>query len=1582
MSQKQILTRYSQTTNVEQKNVGTSQYVAGQKVEDDIRPYSFTEWLRRNIGIIPGKERLQYDQYLVAWYTARDYDKTQVAVKVKEDYIALLQQLTVAFQSEAEEVFATNINWDDDLELEQIIPFYTRKLKEIAIYLINKREAIKKSKLKYNLSGATAALESLFYEYLLNSFTKNKLVANEYTTNISSLSTLNAIPELSAAAKTFQIEIEEIYDDSVYFDRDPSINSTQYFDLSSESIVDYLSTKDINSSQIEWLYNTGVSQLCADNPLLWTVDSVLNQYKNGIPVSALDTYNSSVLNDYTRIALTEKYLGRDQNIISGGYYSLWEQTVDYPFQAGNNWMYWVSGEFIEENDTSQTIDPLMLTATNLIQSGAVAGDAYTNSDVIFMTRNHSTSGAWLQLSKTDTVEETLSADLPHGDTIFSFPLPGYGVSGADIEWTGKGLTNINTEYNSLDDKEKAAVNNIYWNTFVSSASTMTPLSIHETSLIDTGAFAGIKYDEADKIITRTQLHDLVPNNVYTGTQNYAWLYKMERTDIPISEGSNKIYWPVSRVDGALPVSMLSAQCTELPLSTININNEFLGAVAGARVDLADQIYMYDSYNNGNVVNAAWLSGSPNVNPNTIGSGLVSGASQPGVCFKVNPGSSVEFIWEDNNTNSNEVFTHFKHQRDCQYLKQDLISLFFKKIEQNETGINYNQWANCTCRAIMYSPFGHPGSTFDDFNRVSDVITTITDPLCAFSIETWRDSLGNGYKTSSEFGWFQLTGDLIEPDIGWSDGRWVTYSGDDFILSSDRLYSYTRTNIMRGKNTTSAPYFIAKYQFTIPRCEWIEMVFIPQESKWVSTDKPATLIFKPGNYYDYMHTTNVITLTSMSIAIQDRPSYALPDFTSSSMTSNITSNGLTTETMIISTPVWSTSGSPVVPYIDYYEITETEIPQFQPGVPLFVSGSFDNTDLWQLSTSVTAISTEVTDFTRFVMPPINFTMNVELSGWNYESYTYDRTSPGARPFWAKGYDSASAETKFKGIDVWGGSIKVVDEYNIISQPDFADVTLDMDTFLKYHRQPSNTLRWIQPITLHHEVTTANWKDLVIDTSATSNLSAMLRNNISELVVSGTDRSSSLVFDVIEDEHLFINYFATNAFTWRQTITDSSLGLPPTGGVWTPIVSGALVKPLTPYAYLTNRHFPTIASAPYTGNLYTVKDSGGYMIPRMLGASTFLSKNRTHELNTVDTGIIYSNNPNDRIFSDLNTYLSDYGLSNTIQTAPVSSLYVDISWLKYSPTTWSRAGMPKATRDHQDFMPYQTKYETKKTSDSGVRRQSDKYDPWYRDQDNTWENESDWPANFRGEFDITGWYSQFIPSGSQVYQWKTDVFSNEYALMKDIKDKSIYDKRLTQGALWTRDLRNKTRPAIESLSDVFDKFTAVNSSLVGGLSSQIYDFDIWFDTLMLHIPNHILIAKLNFDYEENLIYAIADNIHIISLCDGLAGGIWLFEEDKYVIVNTLHEKNDYYYPIFYRIDLETNVMQVVYNGEDDTTLQTMSAVALTGVELPVFTYNSDTQLFNIAFIGYSSIHEGMYFTTININNYGQVYELKNFQVITPT
>jgi hypothetical protein len=1560
-----------------------AQYIAS--ANDLNTPYTFKEWCERNTGILHGKEITQYKRYVKQWYTDKEQETT-TSDTIKEDYINLLKQLTLVFKSEADAAWLSNIDFENSDELKNAIPFYATKLKEIAVYFINKREAIRRAKIKYNTTGTFTALEKIFYEYLLKAFTKRQFPSSEYITNVTDLSVLDTLPELSAVKDNFNITIEELYDDSSYFDRNPALPVSSYFTFDS-NVTSYLDSLNLTSSDYTWLYSTGVTPICADNPLLWSIDNVLNQYKNGIPLSALELTYSDVLNEYNKFKLSKKYLGCNQYILSGGYWTEWSKDIKYDIEKGNNWFYWLTGKNVFENDTSIAIDPIELSSTSLIDNNATAGINPSSSDIIYVSRNNLLSGAWLKLNDKNTFNMMMTARLNRGKTAFAFPFPGLGICGEGLEWTGKGLNNLDQTFYYLNKEDQATVYSMYWNSFNSSISSFASIYINDTNLIENGAYAADNFSKADFIISRSTFKDNIQDYIYTDEQKYAWLYKILNSDLPIHIGDNNIYWPLERYDTSIKMNISGNLCEPVSLSSIS-NSIFVGSVASNKVNSADKIFKKISPNSTEYKEGAWLSGALLSQPIGItNASLVTGCYQPGLATKIYGGYFSSFLWTDNTISADNVFNNKQHQDSCDYLKETQFSLL-NELPTQQKDLNYNQWNNCSCRAIVYSPLGHPGNAFDDYKGVADYIVAITSPMSSFSFKDWRGIDKKSYLDSDEFGWFKLNNLYrIEPDIGWGSGNWITNTGTPFMLSANVMYMYFRHNMLRDNADVNVPYLITRYKNNNSRTCWRKLVLDKSTSQWVDAGVETDMIFYPGDMLSFIHNeTYSITLTSLHYEYSTREIPTIPDFNNFSLVSNMGETNLPISN--ISIPVQaigddSTSSNLILSTVNYINSDYYGMPSGN----ISISASFANPISTTVSTTLSTITTTLIDYHTYISEATNFILNVPLYGWNYNTSVYDVSSHGARPIWVEASDKDDAYTKGKSIDVWSGSPVLVDEYNFITQPVFSNMILSDGTYIEYNKRNTGSILWKQPVTVTTEISTKRWCSLIIDNEKTINLSSVFYNNINDIIASATDILSDIVLDIQTDQPLLVNYYARNPITWIQKITNSSLGVPPTGGVWHSISAENLIISDAPYAHLSNRHFPTYASTPSVGELYTTKDVGGYFIPRMLGISTAVSKNNKHDF---DTSAI-DNDPSKRnttvIYRDLNTYLSDRGFSKSTQVEPIYPVVTDSSWMKADATEGQRAGSIVNARQHQEFTPYQTKFENTGMNDSGIFRQGDdSYDPWSGTYDITWNNDVDWPSNWRGQYDIAGWYRQQSLSGQslsgmQIYQWKTDIFGNQYALFKNnFTDKSIYEKKHNiGGSLWTRNSRNIIQPSETSLLSAYNYMPSSVKETFYDNSSSICDIDIWYDTLMLYTSAALLFFHLNFDYDTGIISSNADEINYILTTNSKFGGTWFHENDKKVTICTMLSCDDQIRPVLRSLDLETNQLKYIYNKESSFTC--ISSISSTSYDHPVFTYDDTAKIYNISYISYNDIKTGAYLTTINIKDFEEYHDIISVKTIIP-
>jgi len=1623
-----VLSKYSRTNSLvvdyasQQDYMNSLSLSASVQPEDYRTPYTYKEWLNRNVGLISGLEYKQYNDYLKNWYANR-YTTVNSVVNLKENYIALLQELSLAFKDDNEFVQFSNIDFANDLEIEDAIPIFSRKLKEIAIYFINKRDAVKKAKLKYNMSGARNALEKLFYEYLLKAFTQR-----DYVLNVPEQSAYDTFPELSAVKDGFQIIIQELYDNTSYMDKDPIIPVSAYYDLTNPVVTAYFDSLNFDSSNLEWLFGTGVETLCADNPLIWMFSDMVSS------LSAFETPEMKLLNDYNRINQTKKYLGNEIYYVSGGYYILKTDNFEYDLNRGNSWFYWPSGEYYMEANNSIIYDPIMLTATNLIDSGAIGSSNYKNSDKIFVLSLNTgdLSGAWLKTAYQTINRQVMSAyiDKNISDGFnFKFPFPGYGVVGEGIDWNGPQLDNIDVTYNYLEEDTQREIQSLYWN-LSDQTSAFNPININDTQLVDNGAYASITFDEADKISVRiTQnpdnVHDITPGAVYNSLFNHSWLYKFIKTDLPVKVGQTYINWPIQSYDPytLTTFNILTSQCKPVNVNDIDARKDLIGSRAGYGLFDSDIIYKLDGPN-GYPVECAFLSGydiKDLATPSTTLMYNATGKIQPSFTLRVRPGNAEPFVWHDTSTYIDQTtLVNKQHQSDCLYTQKQHSSILKTRGKTlDQLGMTTNgigDWNECTCRAVKYNPIGHPGSLYSDYGGMADAIFVDHQFPNTFDKTTWRDSSNNDYTTSPDFAYWCLSGNNpYETDIGWGNGYWKTGNGSRFQLKPGILYKYYRSNLMRNSGDLlqyAVPDLIVKQKYnSVAKPTWMKAT-LDSQGLWNKTVSSSDMVLNPSDYILYDHVdSNWYCLTSIgTVGTATTQRTTALNINNSQWTSlNYVTTGFT---IGIAWPYKFYQGGPNHISMDLdtvrWEITKPDASKYYiEEMDAETIAYFDVQQAGTYSLSVTGIGsfgrevysaiapvtgllpTYVTSVTGNVAintlynDRINFTINTQLSGWNYNTKSYDGVSIGGRPFWAKSYDDDGSQTKYKGINIWGGGIRVgdIDDYTFITQPNVATLYLSSGDTVKFEKK-NDAILWTEPIDFIIDVEDKRWCKLNINKNVTSPLSSYLYSLSTELIVSATDLTSDIT--LTQTDNQFVNYWSASGLTWSQVLTSSIFGIPPSGGVWVAETTGLLVDPYVPYANLTNRHYPTIATMPYVGNLYSDEDSGGYFVPKMLGATTFLAKNYDNKISLSNISNIPSERGNDSLYKDPNYYKSDYGLSNTDQIAPVSTIDIDARWMKSSVTTYGKAGMIVNAKSYQEFLPYQTKYESTNINQYGMRTQNDEYTPWYGDYDNIWRDAKLFPANFREEYPITDWYASNAIPEDTLYHWKVDIFGNQYFLLKDKNITGLYNKKITTGDMWVRNVDGRVSPASAMLSAFYQDCNVLTTPSVS-LTGKFKSFDLWYDTLMIQTSSSIVINKIIYDYNTSNIDSLAYNIKTIGLNDNHLAGTWLFEEPKKVAICTLVSA-DYgsgiYYPEVYLLDLNTFELDKQYTGYNNSDINQMSSLQLTSIEAPVFTYNYTQKMYNLAFLGYGLVYGDMVLNTINIKNLDSTCEIDSIYCITPT
>jgi len=197
---------------------------------DISQPYSFQSWKIRNNGITAADLNAQYNSYVTNWYVNKGLSSAVSVDYVKNYYKTFVQTLGITARTPQEQLFFNAVDINNDLSLQATIVAYARRLKDISVYIANRRNHISYSKLKNNLTGTGVSLERLFYSYILTAFTRkitpDGIILNGFT--ITNPDILTSLPFLNTISTQFNVEIEELYDTNNYFDRDPSVSINTY----------------------------------------------------------------------------------------------------------------------------------------------------------------------------------------------------------------------------------------------------------------------------------------------------------------------------------------------------------------------------------------------------------------------------------------------------------------------------------------------------------------------------------------------------------------------------------------------------------------------------------------------------------------------------------------------------------------------------------------------------------------------------------------------------------------------------------------------------------------------------------------------------------------------------------------------------------------------------------------------------------------------------------------------------------------------------------------------------------------------------------------------------------------------------------------------------------------------------------------------------------------------------------------------------------------------------------------------------------------------------------------------------------
>ena len=1050
-----------------------------------------------------------------------------------------------------------------------------------------------------------------------------------------------------------------------------------------------------------------------------------------------------------------------------------------------------------------------------------------------------------------------------------------------------------------------------------------------------------------------------------------------------SNNTSVVIWPFEQVDpnADLPTyypTNLNNFCSNVLVN--NLKADF--AVAGNALSSADVIYKVTNYQGTpeTALQCCWLLGdeTTTVQSNGVSVNAVNQSTLQGI---LSSGTYTRFVWNGTDgIDPNTVFQSINHQSDCKFVTTP-----------NTTYKDYNL---CTCKSVLFSPFGQPNNTFNNFN---DFIIQDTSAPGSLDLTTWTDLSDNNISNSPNFMWFKTNS-----TTGWGNGQWVTSNGTTATLKQNTPYIYYRAESVDTNITL--PEYVVRYNYSkTQQPVWIQAIQ-DINGNWISTGKQSQMSLSPGDILLYSRLGSVnYNLISYNTVGQDISQninniWSNYDYMSIGLNSVGVNKSFSLGYPTTLTDL-STSQTPPFPYTalsavvawsisngtNTYSYYKTPIVNFTPSISgiytvtltaLALTGSGFESKPYIINyiPQLTALpsTTQVASTTSYNTPVPGFVLNTPLSGWNYGTFAYSSNTDingfnqGARPYWGKVYDQKDLNTGYKGAESQGTPQRLKDSYNILTQPEISDINLYSGIYFEYTNKNISDLSWKQPVNLATYVNTNTWCTLNVTTSSQSNLSYQLNNINTELVVTPTTTPSNLVLrNYVDTKPVEIFYNALNPFVWNITAT-------PVEPFTTNNNASAqrIINPLAPWANISNQIYPTVAAFPAFDGLYSTNDSGAYFIPTNLGISVYIDQDYTAPLATTQSTLT-------SIFEDVTKTVGIRGFSKEDQNTPYTITLENNSWIKENSLSNSIAGNIKKDvfKKYQKFVPYQSTYETNSDNKIGLVLPNSRQTPWGGYQDSQWTDIANQPKSFTGTYNVSAWTGAQLlkQNGLQLDNWVTDIFGNQYGLYKNIENVSPALRKKVPGQIWTRNNLQYVSPATTSLTGVFNTYSSITSTnlfkdLTGG---NVFKIDTFFDILYIETSGCALLDKIDYDFTSGTIYSTPDiskglslvipvtaslnrefsNINLSNSVYATMGDTWFFPDNNFVILSVCGLSGTNLTPELYQYDIKNYSIKKIFptNINDINTISGLSSLKLTSIQAPVLSYNNLTSQYLLAILG---------------------------------
>lgn len=186
--------------------------------KDISQPFSLLEFIKIVSNIVDTNNiTAYYNHYITLWNSNKNKQSSISKNLIIEGYRNFIKDLTLNYNSQAENKFLSNIDYSDPYDLDVALKFIANKIQSIALYYRDKREDVKletsRKKYKASTKGLVISIKERIIEFLKNN--NNKTIKEN----------------IDAVSKNLIVSIDPLYDGEVeYFNKTPNSSSYGSYD--------------------------------------------------------------------------------------------------------------------------------------------------------------------------------------------------------------------------------------------------------------------------------------------------------------------------------------------------------------------------------------------------------------------------------------------------------------------------------------------------------------------------------------------------------------------------------------------------------------------------------------------------------------------------------------------------------------------------------------------------------------------------------------------------------------------------------------------------------------------------------------------------------------------------------------------------------------------------------------------------------------------------------------------------------------------------------------------------------------------------------------------------------------------------------------------------------------------------------------------------------------------------------------------------------------------------------------------------------------------------------------------------------